>query len=99
ARACQRRPPPAATAGDPRSAVRRSPRMTAALPVLFLLLAATSGAAAPAIRNPGGSPPAIVNGTFTAQYPSIGALLSPADPDRGGLVCSGTLIGCRTFLT
>ena len=41
----------------------------------------------------------IDNGVSTGDYPAMGALLSPNDPDRGALVCSGTLIGCRTFLT
>lgn len=48
---------------------------------------------------PGGANPRIVNGTLTSAYPSVGALLSPANPDIAGLVCSGTLIGCETFLT
>ena len=40
----------------------------------------------------------IVNGTLTGSYPAVGALLSPADSSRAQLVCSGTLIGCQTFL-
>jgi hypothetical protein len=40
----------------------------------------------------------IVNGTLTDAYPAVGALLSPADSSRAQLVCSGTLIGCNTFL-
>jgi len=43
--------------------------------------------------------PRIVNGTLTSLYPSVGALLSPGDPHTAGLLCSGTLIGCHTFLT
>src|SRR5689334_17721200 len=41
----------------------------------------------------------IVNGLETADFPAVGALLSPSNPDRAQLVCSGTLIGCHTFLT
>src|SRR6185436_9409230 len=41
----------------------------------------------------------IVNGLETADFPAVGGLLSPSNPDRAALVCSGTLIGCRTFLT
>jgi hypothetical protein len=43
--------------------------------------------------------PRIVNGTLTAQYPTAGALLSPGNPATAGAHCSGTLIGCETFLT
>jgi hypothetical protein len=45
--------------------------------------------------------PRIVNGTPTADYPSVGALLFYADPQRTQLdgLCSGTLVGCRTFVT
>jgi len=43
--------------------------------------------------------PRIVNGTLTAQHPTAGALLSPGNPATAGMVCSGTLIGCETFLT
>ncbi len=47
----------------------------------------------------GGPNPRIVNGVFTSAYPSVGALLSPGSATTGGLLCSGTLIGCQTFLT
>jgi len=45
--------------------------------------------------------PYIVNGTTTAAYPSTGALLMYTDASRTVLdgLCSGTLVGCRTFLT
>jgi hypothetical protein len=46
-----------------------------------------------------GGGPRIVNGTLTSQYPSTGALLAPGNPATAGLTCSGTLIGCETFLT
>ena len=43
--------------------------------------------------------PYIVNGLPTAQYPTVGALLDGNDFDAASLICSGTLIGCQTFLT
>jgi hypothetical protein len=41
----------------------------------------------------------IVNGVLEAQYHSVGALLVGSDPDTASTLCSGTLIGCETFLT
>lgn len=48
-----------------------------------------------------GPVPRIVNGTPTAAHPSVGALLFYADPLRTKFdgLCSGTLVGCRTFVT
>jgi hypothetical protein len=45
--------------------------------------------------------PLIVNGVATFSYPATGALLLYSDANRSNLfgLCSGTLIGCRTFLT
>jgi hypothetical protein len=43
--------------------------------------------------------PRIVNGVLSAGYPSAGALLRGATPDSASAWCSGTLIGCATFLT
>jgi trypsin/pre-peptidase len=43
--------------------------------------------------------PRIVNGNFTQAYPSVGALLTPSGTNAAGTLCSGTLIGCQTFLT
>jgi hypothetical protein len=44
--------------------------------------------------------PRIVNGTFTSAFPSTGILLAgSADPAAAYASCSGTLIGCNTFLT
>jgi hypothetical protein len=45
--------------------------------------------------------PLIVNGQATSAYPAVGALLIYADAAATTLdgACSGTLIGCRTFLT
>lgn len=52
-----------------------------------------------ATRAPARASAPIVNGVAAADHPAVGALLSPSDPDRAQVVCSGTLIGCRTFLT
>lgn len=60
--------------------------------VLALLLAVSSGGSA-ALR------PRIVNGVTTSAYPTVGALLVGSSPATAWLGCSGTLIGCRTFLT
>jgi hypothetical protein len=43
--------------------------------------------------------PRIVNGVFSSDYPSTGALLRGSDADTASTWCSGTLIGCSTFLT
>ncbi len=53
--------------------------------------------------------PRIVNGVLTHDYPAVGAVLRgdfanwnqhiPITADNAGMFCSGTLIGCRTFLT
>ncbi len=43
--------------------------------------------------------PRIVNGVLTAQYPTVGALLDGNDFETASMICSGTLIGCETFLT
>ena len=43
--------------------------------------------------------PRIVNGVFTGAYPTVGALLEGVDPVEGSTWCSGTMIGCETFLT
>ncbi|HYB97666.1 MAG TPA: trypsin-like serine protease [Candidatus Limnocylindrales bacterium] len=62
--------------------------------VVFLL----SGAA-----GAGAATPRIVNGLATHDFPTTGALLhSASDPitaTNAGAWCSGTLIGCSTFLT
>ena len=53
--------------------------------------------------------PQIVNGVLTHDYPAVGAVLRgdfpdwgqhvPINADNAAMFCSGTLIGCRTFLT
>lgn len=52
----------------------------------------------------GAATPRIVNGTPTSSYPAVGALLVPFDPADPSVIkelvrCSGTMIGCNTFLT
>jgi len=41
----------------------------------------------------------IVNGVSAFDFPEVGMLVRPAEPDQAVNWCSGTLIGCRTFLT
>ena len=43
--------------------------------------------------------PRVVNGLYTSEYPTVGALLKGADADAAGAWCTGTMIGCSTFLT
>jgi hypothetical protein len=43
--------------------------------------------------------PQVVNGLPTSDFPTTGALLWGSDPDTASSICSGTLIGCETFLT
>ena len=46
-----------------------------------------------------GLAPRVVNGVVTSDYPTTGALLYGSGAGAASLYCSGTLIGCRTFLT
>lgn len=46
-----------------------------------------------------GARPHIVNGVLSADHPAVGALLWGSDPASAQMICTGTLIGCRTFLT
>ncbi len=43
--------------------------------------------------------PQIVNGLDTWDYPAAGMLLSGGSPLSASVTCSGTLVGCSTFLT
>jgi hypothetical protein len=43
--------------------------------------------------------PRIVNGVLTSQYPTIGALMDGSSAATASMICSGTLIGCETFVT
>lgn len=93
--------------GSPRMRVRRihMTRWLAATALAALASAiavrAEAAGASPLVpaHTLGGGGPRIVNGTLTSAYPSVGALLSPANTGTAGLWCSGTLIGCETFLT
>lgn len=73
-------------------------RRAAIVVVLLLAVPAHPGALVPAGSIVSGRP-RIVNGTLTSQYPTTGALLSPGNAETGALVCSGTLVGCSTFVT
>ena len=64
--------------------------------VLIAALCATTVARAETLTEPH---PRIVNGVLTSAYPSVGALLRGATADTASTWCSGTLIGCSTFLT
>ncbi len=64
--------------------------------VIATLVAAVSAVSAATLDAPH---PRIVNGVLTADYPSVGALLRGSSPDDASAWCSGTLIGCATFLT
>ncbi|MCP4149392.1 MAG: trypsin-like serine protease, partial [bacterium] len=46
-----------------------------------------------------GIAPRIVNGLFTSNHPTTGALLIGETPQTAETWCSGTLIGCGTFVT
>jgi hypothetical protein len=50
-------------------------------------------------RAPGAAQPRIVNGVLTSGFASTGALLRGSDAGAAGSWCTGTLIGCGTFLT
>jgi hypothetical protein len=64
--------------------------------VLLALASLRADAAAESLPRP---LPRIVNGVLTGDYPTTGALLRGASADTAGSSCSGTLIGCSTFLT
>jgi hypothetical protein len=70
-----------------------------ALFAAFCCMASAAAAQSLPTTDLEGGGPRIVNGTLTSQYPSTGALLTPGNAATGNLTCSGTLIGCETFLT
>jgi Trypsin/Bacterial pre-peptidase C-terminal domain len=74
--------------------MRRS-EVLSALVLAFVL----APAAAPGRPVPARIRPRIVNGLPTMQYPTVGALLYGTGFDSADMICSGTLIGCQTFLT
>ena len=69
---------------------------------LFFLLSATvllwSLAGGQASAATGLGSPRVVNGDTTWDYPTAGILLSGGSANSASLSCSGTLIGCSTFL-
>jgi Trypsin/Bacterial pre-peptidase C-terminal domain len=77
-------------------------RLTASIAVATVMLVFGTGLAAES-DSPATAPvevvERIVNGITTADFPSTGALLSSGNPSSAGVQCSGTLIGCQTFLT
>src|SRR5215831_16328787 len=75
-------------------AVPRLPALAAAL----VFAVAPSHAPQPRALPPRALP-RIVNGSYTSLYPSTGALLFGSDPSSAWTWCTGTLIGCGTFLT
>lgn len=65
-------------------------------------LAPRVGQAIPPFRNAAASTEAfstIVGGTITKDYPTVGALLQMGANNQVVNACTGTLIGCRWFLT
>ena len=76
-------------------------RSHALLASLFTLalLCGPSGAAGEALDVDAAGQPRIVNGVTTHDYPTTGALLYGSSGGSARLQCSGTLIGCQTFLT
>lgn len=64
-------------------------------------MAAAAGDAVTTAPAPAAFRPYIVNGTATSGYPTTGVLLSYEDASLSTLnvFCSGTLIGCHTFIT
>jgi hypothetical protein len=65
------------------------------------VLAATAVAAPRHVRAPRvvDIEPRIVNGVVTTDYAATGALLDGSNAEAAQVLCSGTLIGCRKFLT
>ncbi len=77
----------------------RARMASARLPMSVLAALLLSGAAAGAAETLPPTSPRIVNGVLTDDHPSVGALLHGGSADEAGTWCSGTLIGCSTFLT
>ncbi len=65
----------------------------------FALASATLGARTAHADELPAIHPRIVNGVLTEDYPTVGALLRGVDAESASSWCSGTLIGCSTFLT
>jgi len=63
-----------------------------------LAIQAAAEGSAP-LAEPPSVTPRIVNGLFTSLYPTTGVLLDGNNPNTASMICSGTMIGCQTFLT
>ncbi|MFM8410886.1 MAG: trypsin-like serine protease [Alphaproteobacteria bacterium] len=84
-------------------ASRPSHRFRTLLPLVAATAAVAVAAIAPTgvalgAERPSGTP-RIVNGLETQSHPTVGALLWKPAPGVYYEVCSGTLVGCGTFLT
>jgi hypothetical protein len=80
----------------------RPAMVTASRMSLLALLVTVQLTADPVLAradDPALADPRIVNGTLAFDPPTVGALLFGAGADSASLLCSGTLVGCRTFLT
>lgn len=71
--------------------------LAGALLLFDLGLGSSAGAATAAPTT--GAAPRVVHGVTTQQRPTTGALLATDGYANYVQICSGTLIGCRTFLT
>jgi Trypsin/Bacterial pre-peptidase C-terminal domain len=69
------------------------------VPLVCIVLLAASLVPALARRRPHRLEPRVVNGTFTSAFPTVGALLEGANAASASTECTGTMIGCQTFLT
>jgi hypothetical protein len=70
-----------------------SQRLRTAFAALVVTLVTTAPAGATDLR------PRIVNGLMSFGDPTTGALLVGPSPDQANEYCSGTLVGCSTFVT
>jgi len=77
----------------------RTAKSVFATALLFTAFASAAGASDPQTSVASDVVERIVNGNVTGDFPSTGALLSPGNPNVANILCSGTLIGCQTFLT
>jgi hypothetical protein len=91
------------TSVAPRGSGRPDRRLSAALRARKPLAALGAVALLLAVAGASTAAPRIVNGDYTSDWPSTGALLhNPSgtiEQASAGAWCSGTLIGCNTFLT
>src|SRR5436853_1187529 len=79
--------------------LRRRPSMSAFRALALVLIVAAIPAVRVHAETLGRPAPRIVNGVLTSDYPTVGALLRGTSADTASTWCSGTLIGCSTFLT